>query len=371
MRRLFGHVWQSDQHPVPQAIAAADSQGATIDPGHLDQPANVERTLRSALRKPLSATRLTVTNGAARLGHYSVGSDESLHEHLVVLEGDAEVHGHVEGNVVTLDGDVTVFPGGSISGDVLAIGGKVHRIGNGVISGTQQELDAAGPAPAPASISAQVARRTAGLMGLLLTLVVLGVGLVTFGRPNLEIVSDTIVHSFARSFLAGVLGQVLVLPTFGMLVIGLALTIAGALLLPFAIVMFSVLVVVTWLGGLLAIAHAMGEHLTRRRMARGVALSPNAYRYVLTGLGTVGAIWLAWALFGWVPIAGTLMLLAAGLTTWALATVGFGAALLSRGGAREQFAGRLIAPEMMTDEYLWATPQFGVPAVKRPPPRDE
>lgn len=371
VRRLFDHVWQGDQHPAPQAIAAADSQGATINPAHLDQPADVERTLRSALGKPLSTTRLTVTNGAARLGHYSVGSDETLHEHLVVLEGDAEVHGHVDGNVVTLDGDVTVFPGGSISGDVLAIGGKVHRIGNGVITGTRQELDVATPPPAPASIGSQIGRRTAGLAGLLLTLVVLGLGLVTFGRPNLEIVSDTVVHSFARSFLAGVLGQVLVLPTFGMLVIGLALTIAGALLLPFAIVMFGVLVVVTALGGLLAIAHAMGEHLTRRRMARGVALSPNAYRYVMTGLGTIGAIWLAWALFGWVPIAGTLMLLAAGLTTWALATVGFGAALLSRGGAREHFAGRLIAPEMMTDEYLWATPQFGVPAVKRPPPRDE
>jgi hypothetical protein len=65
------------------------------------------------------------------------------------------------------------------------------------------------------------------------------------------------------------------------------------------------------------------------------------------------------------------MLMAAGLTTWTIATVGFGAALLSRGGIREHFAGRLIPPEMMTDEYLWATPQFGVPAVKRPPKNPE
>jgi hypothetical protein len=33
---------------------------------------------------------------------------------------------------------------------------------------------------------------------------------------------------------------------------------------------------------------------------------------------------------------------------------------------RENFAGRIIPPEALTDEYLWATPQFGVPAVKRP-----
>jgi hypothetical protein len=164
---------------------------------------------------------------------------------------------------------------------------------------------------------------------------------------------------------------VLVLPTFGMLVIGLALTIAGALLVPFAVAVYVLLVLVTTIGGLLAVAHAIGERITHRRMARGIVVSPNSYRYVATGLGAAAIIWIAWVFFGWVPVAGTLMLVAASLTTWSLATVGFGAALLSRGGIREHFAGRLISPEMMTDEYLWATPQFGVPAVKRPEKRSE
>ena len=70
--------------------------------------------------------------------------------------------------------------------------------------------------------------------------------------------------------------------------------------------------------------------------------------------------------FGWVPVAGQLMKGAAILVSWLLASVGFGAALLSRGGLREQFAGRIIPQEMLTDEYLWATPRFGVPAAKRP-----
>ena len=105
-------------------------------------------------------------------------------------------------------------------------------------------------------------------------------------------------------------------------------------------------------------------------MARGLMASPNAYRYLLTGLGAIATTWLAWVAFGWVPVAGTIILGAAVLGTWFLSTIGFGAAILSRGGIREHFAGRLLPPEMMTDEYLWATPQFGVPAVKRPP-RDE
>ena len=66
-------------------------------------------------------------------------------------------------------------------------------------------------------------------------------------------------------------------------------------------------------------------------------------------------------------MAGTLILATAVLVTWLLATVGFGAALLSRAGLREHFAGRILPAETLTDEFLWATPQFGVTAVKRPP----
>ena len=373
VRRLLIATLLGESGPAPQAVQPADSQGHTVNPSHLDRPVQLERELRASLGKPISTTRLTVTGGTARIGHYSVGSAETIHGHVVVLEGNAEVHGRVEGNVVTLDGDVTVYPGGSILGDVLSIGGVVHTVGTGTISGTRQELQpAALPATEPPpSVAALVLRHAAGLAGLALTLTVLGFGLVTFGRPNLEIVSDTVTHSFGRAFLAGLLGQVLVLPTFGMLVIGLALTIAGAILLPFAVAVYVLLVLVTSVGGLLAVAHAIGERITHRRMARGIVLSPNAYRYMVTGLATIAAIWVAWVAFGWVPVAGTLMLMAAGLTTWTVATVGFGAALLSRGGIREHFAGRLIAPEMMTDEYLWATPQFGVPAVKRPPKSSE
>ncbi len=373
VRRLLLVTLLNEDGPAPQAVQPSDSQGPSVNPAHLDHPLELERELRAALRKPIGATRLTVTGGTARIGTYSVGSDETIHGHVVVLEGGAEVHGRIEGNVVTLDGDITVFPGGSIVGDVLSIGGTVRKVGTGTISGAIQSLEAATAAPiaAQATIPGQIFRHAAGLTGLLVTLGVLGFGLVTFGRPNLEIVSDTVSHSFGRSFLAGLLGQVLVLPTFGMIVIGLALTIAGALLVPFAVAVYVLLVLVTTVGGLLAVAHAVGERITHRRMARGVALSPNSYRYITTGLVTGASIWLAWVAFGWVPVAGTLMLTAAGITTWTVATVGFGAALLSRGGIREHFAGRLIAPEMMTDEYLWATPQFGVPAAKRPEKRDE
>ena len=105
----------------------------------------------------------------------------------------------------------------------------------------------------------------AGVVGVFLTLGALGFGLVMFGRPNLEVVSDTVSHSFGRAFATGLLGQLLLLPTFGMLVVGLILSVVGIVLLPFAVVVYALLVIVGAVGGYLAVAHAMGETYTRRR----------------------------------------------------------------------------------------------------------
>lgn len=222
-------------------------------------------------------------------------------------------------------------------------------------------LLAASPNPA-----ARIVVSLAGIAGLVLTFAVLGFGVVAFAKPNLETISDTVSHSFLRSFVVGLIAQVLIVPTFGMLVAGLVLSVVGVLLVPFVIAAYGLLALAAVLGGLLAVAHAMGEVYTRRQMARGVPASANSFRYLLVGLGAIGSVWLAWGVFGWVPVAGWLMLTAASIATWLAATLGLGAAVLSRGGMEPTFAGRFLPADMMTDEYLWATPRQGVPAVKRP-----
>jgi MFS family permease len=332
----------------------------------------VEDRLRTALQ-PGGELRLTIPGGTARRGDYSVGSAESLSGHLLVVDGNADVYGTVRGNLVTVKGDVVIHPGGVVAGDILTLGGEVHDRG-GEIGGEVRTLRSASIlSPAIRAESEKltpvqsVLRRVAGVLGVFLTLSVLGFGLVMFGRQNLEVVSDTVSHSFGRAFITGLLGQILLLPTFGMLVVGLILSVAGILLLPFAIAVFAMLVVVGVVGGYLAVAHAMGETYTRRRMALGVIIaSPNSYRYLLVGLMALASLWAAWALFGWVPVAGSIIWGAAFFISWLLGTAGFGAALLSRAGIKENFSGRLFPPEALTDEYLWATPQFGVPAGRRP-----
>jgi hypothetical protein len=221
----------------------------------------------------------------------------------------------------------------------------------------------------PGTVSAQsltAGERFASVAGAFLMLVIVGAGLVTFAKPALETVSDTVVHSLGRAFAVGLLAEILVLPTLLLVTAGLVLTVVGALLVPFVVVAGVLVVVAALLLGLLSMTHAMGEVITRRRMARGVALSPNSYRYLVLGIGGLVAAWMVWVAFGWVPVAGTLVLVTATIVTWFVTTVGVGATLLSRGGLRAEFAGRLLPAEAFTDEYLWATPQLGVPAVRHP-----
>jgi hypothetical protein len=361
--------------PTPQAILPAAPGHNQVDLGELNKPIEIEGSLRDALRPVDGAIRLTVPGGTARLGNFTIGTNQQMTGHLLVVRGNADVYGQLLGNLVTVEGDVYVHDGGVVVGDILALGGEVRQDKKGEIGGEVRQLPAAklltptapaAPAAPPSAVTT-IFRRGAGVVGVLLTLAVLGFGLVLFGRPNLEVVSDTVSHSFGRAFVTGLLGQILLLPTFGMLVVGLILSVAGILLLPFAVAVYGLLVVVGVVGGCLAVAHAIGETYVRRRMALGSMMgSPNSYRYLLIGLSSVAVFWLSWALFGWVPVAGNLILVMAFLVTWLLGTAGFGATLLSRAGIRESFAGRLLPPEALTDEYLWATPQFGVQAARRP-----
>lgn len=361
---------------APQAIQAAGPQGLTVNLSRLDDLDVIEPILFQASMQAGSDLRLTVVGGRAQLGEFSIGSNEHLNGDYLVVKGSADIYGQLDGNLVTVDGDIIVHPGALIAGSVLAYNGQVHDLG-GEITGEIRTLSSltrptAGAVAQPHPVSPAVAtlQKAAGVAGVFLAMAVLGFGVVLFARPNLEVVSDTISHSFGRAFIVGLLGQILVLPTFGMVVVGLVLSVAGILLLPFAIIVYALLVILATVGGYLAMAHAIGETYIRRRMAAGLAVSsPNSYRYLLVGLVGMFALPGAWVVFGWVPLAGDVIQGITLLVTWLLGTAGFGAALLSRAGLREGFAGRILPPEAMTDEYLWATPQFGVPAAKRPPSR--
>ena len=201
------------------------------------------------------------------------------------------------------------------------------------------------------------------VIAMFVALAMIGFGTVFFGRRYLEVVADTASQAFGRSLVVGLLGQLLLLPTLAMLIVGLIFTIVGILLLPFALIAFVIAACVAALGGYLAVAHAIGETVSRRRMANGAFVrSPNAYGYLFTGLVGLLGPWAAAALFGWAGPVVYVLTAAAFVATWLAATVGFGAVLLSRAGLRDTFTGRHLGDQ--SGEYLWATPP-ATPAASR------
>jgi hypothetical protein len=354
------------KEPIPPQPVPDDPAAPLVSLSRIADPRTLEHQLRDLVKAPYANVRLRTPDGYAQVGNFSIGSAESIRSNVLVIKGQADVYGRVSGNVISLDGAIMIHRGAVVEGDAIAFGGDVTNLGGTVGGRTLALVDEPTLAAAPASPVASSLTNAAGVIGTFLTLSLIGFGLVLFGKTNLEVISDTVSHSFLRSFLVGLLSQVLIVPTFGMLIVGLVLSVVGVLLVPFVVAVYGLLVVAGLLGGFLAVTHAMGETHTRRQMARGLAASPNSFRYLMVGLGAVASFWLAWVAFGWVPIAGALILGAATLATWIVATVGLGAFVLSRAGIQPSFAGRYLPTEMLTDEYLWATPQQGVPAVRRP-----
>ncbi len=342
------------------ALLGAQS-GSVIHLDKLSDPIALEQQLRAVG----DFSRVRVPGGQVRQGNFRVSAGQHLDGDLLVVHGNAELAGTVTGNLVVLDGNLVLLPGGVVSGDALALGGAIREQG-GTIQGERRALESAAPAAGGGSVLGSIVTRAAGLLGVVVTLGLLGFGVVLLAHPQLETISDTVTHSLGRAFLTGLLAQIIVLPTVGMVITGLVLSVVGILLVPFVLIVVPLLLIAFAVGGFIAVAHAMGELRVRRRLAGGARIGANSYRYLASGLGGVAAVWAAWILFGWVPVAGVLIFSAAFLVTWLAATIGFGAALLSRGGIKPAFAGRYLPPEAMTDEYLWATPQFGVDAVKRP-----
>jgi len=196
----------------------------------------------------------------------------------------------------------------------------------------------------------------------------MGLGFMVFAPRQLETVADTVWHSFWRSFLAGLFAQPLLVPAFGMLIVGLALTVVGIVVIPFAILGFVAALVLAAIGGFIAVARTVGEIYLRRKMARGeVVQTWGSYRYIVYGLAGLLAVWLPVVLLGWIPVAGTLLTVSAAVITWILATAGFGATIISRAGMRGTFVRQLDLA--LTDEQYWTDEAIPTPVRRERVPR--
>lgn len=340
------------------------------------------KTVRDSLKVALDSLGVDVTGvnivlDKLTVGDRQVGAGEVVGEDLTVLRGNLDVHGTVEGNAVAIRGNVTIHEGARVHGDVIALGGATLVKGgtvDGEIRSVSGSLSAVRTASYIALTPGQLMRRAASLAtGVFAVLAVIGIGILVLMREKLAIVADTAREGLVRSFLAGVAGEILALPSLTLVIVLLAITILGIVIIPFAVLAFGLLLAGALALGFLASAYIGGRAIGWSRSAdRPVRMSrTHDLVYLMVGLAVYYAMWLmVSAIFGLGSGAVAQGVeVAAIVITWVAVTVGFGATLLSRGGARRADR-EAHAPSTVSDEYSWQTPTpvSGVAAARRPTP---
>jgi len=295
-----------------------------------------------------------------RFGGRTVPAGTRVQGATAVANGDLDVYGVVDGNAIALNGSVRVHRGGEVTGSAYATGGQVIVDGGVVRGGQRSYRPTATTSAAPAEPLTTFKAIRLVLWSFAIVLII-GLGVLIFAEPNMDGVMAALERGFARSFWAGVAGQLLVLPALALLCVALALTIIGALLVPFAIVAYCIAVAGLATLGFLAAARLTGTAFVSRRGAaaeRGVHV-----RAMVAGLVLYGVLWLAVAAFKSNAIVDAVLRGIALVATWAAMTIGLGATLMSRAGTQR----RRVASRA-GDDLSWQTPTpvAGVAAARRP-----
>ena len=298
------------------------------------------------------------------IGDRTVAADSTIRGTIAVARGNLEVYGTIDGDAVTLGGNIRVHHGGRVTGDAWAVGGTVS-IDGGVVEGERRAV------AVPKYTGSRVARTPLTVwealklaIGWFAVLAIIGIGVMLFADANLDGVVTELERGVARAFWIGLAGQLLALPGLLIVVVGLAITVLGLLLVPFAIVAYVVAAAGLLTLGFLAAARVLGGGLASddgTASPRGVHL-----RALFLGLLVYLALWIATALFSHTPGVGTVLRVIAVAVTWVAATAGLGATISSRAGTHRATA---PASKFTGDELAWQTPTpvTGVAASSRRP----
>jgi len=192
---------------------------------------------------------------------------------------------------------------------------------------------------------------------------VIGVVVLTTAEDSLMAVAKAAVRDISASFWVGLLWQVLAVPLLAVLVIGCILTIIGILAIPIVVLAWALAYAGAFTLGLLAVALVIGRALVGRGTGTGVRAA--ALRGLVVGLFALSLVWLGASLLATVPVAGVLSRLIALSFTWAVATVGLGAVVTSRGGIAK-IRMETTMTEIATPSWQTPTPVQGVVAARRP-----
>jgi hypothetical protein len=288
---------------------------------------------------------------------------------VAVANGTLHVRGIVTGDAVSYNGDIVVHSGGEIRGNAYAANGKVV-IDGGTVTGDSRSLggdltplSSASRRGAPAT-GATVMKSLTLTGGWLAMLLIVGIAVLVFASTNIDAVVDSLENDFGKALLAGIAGQLALVPALAVLVIGLCLTVLGILLVPFAIVAYVLAAAGLITLGYLAMARIAGASLTR---TGAIGEREGSLKAMLIGLLILMAPWFIAGGLAWSPMGGLIARTVAVAITWVAASAGLGAALNSRGGVRRAPA-QNARQALNAVSWQTPTPVAGVAAVRRPTP---
>ena len=363
---------ESSARPGAAAVstpAAVATQGTDTVPVRLSQGALDSLTkLVETFRADPEAIALPATDKVA-MGGRSVAAGTQVDGPVAVAGGPLHIFGTVNGDALAIGSDIIVHPGGRVTGNAVSVLGKVTLLGGSVGGEIRQLGGAIGALPKTSAVAETPARSTRHALALssswLVILVLIAIGVLVFADQYLDGVVEALEGRFGRSFWAGIAAQLALAPMLALLIVALAVTIIGVLLIPFAIVAFVLAVAGLLTLGFLAVARLTGESIapaaSKRYHARGAAL-----RALVVGVTVYMGLWVLASAFAWAPIVEAILRGIAVAITWVATTAGLGAAVLSRGGTRH--ASSVAAPVAAVNDLPWQTPTpvTGVVAARRP-----
>jgi hypothetical protein len=357
---LFGAlavVMSAAAAPAQQVVDSGSTQ--TID-GRLRAEIAILRGLMRSLHVPAA--------DSFRLGNQEIAAGSTFAGTAATARGNLAVRGRVAGDAIALHGDVVVYPGGSVGGNAIAVDGRVRTVG-GIVEGDVRSVRgitgsilarAAGESPSAEPVTTWGAIKL--VIGWFAILVAMGIGVLLFAERNLDGVVSALEQHFARSFWTGLLTQVAAIPALLLLLVGLAVSIIGILLVPFAVFAFVIA-----LAGLMTLGFIAVARFTGRAFFRSAA-EPRAVklRSLFVGLMIYLGLWLVAAVFISSPVVGSVLHAVALAGSWVALTFGLGATILSRAGTQKDAATRRQAK--VVDDLSWQTPTpvTGVAAARRP-----
>ncbi|HEX9250099.1 MAG TPA: hypothetical protein VF856_11400 [Gemmatimonadaceae bacterium] len=247
---------------------------------------------------------------------------------VLVIRGNLDVYGNIDGAATAILGDVIVHEGGRVRGGAVALMGHVRNEGGSILGvikdvGTTHNRSTVSFGGRPRTTLGSLAAAFLWLVVLLLV----GTFVLFYLGDYFKRAVEVVTNETGRSLLTGVLGGLASIPGLITLVLAMAITIIGIFFIPFGIAAFLIAVSGIAILGFLAVAQVTGIAIAGRREAETAA--GQQLQFLYTGILAFSALWIIAAAFTWFPILGAILrMLAFSVTLVAVAT-GFGAVILS------------------------------------------